>query len=452
MADTTGGLRLDLIASDYLAAVRAAERDPRRLEELYGQARRGGDTARFAEALDTAHATAPENLLFAAWHYRLHAPAERPALHWANWRVAIPLSVALGAALWAISDLHWTLARGVPYILALAGPVVAASLIAYLALSSRARLARALAAVLVLGAVTAYALTLGRSLAPTSNNTNTYLTQLVLHLPLVAWAAVGVAALGARFSPRDGFGFLAKSLEVAATAGVAAIAGGMFVGLTYGLFAALGVTLPDVVVRLLVFGGGGLIPVMTVAAVYDPSRPPGAQEFRRGLGRIVPILTRALLPLSLIVLVVYLGFIPFNFSQPFVNRDVLIVYNALLFAVLGLLVGVIPVSPDDVPPRLAGPLRAGIVALAALVVLISLYALAAVLYRTAQSSLTLNRAVVIGWNVVNIGILVLLLARQLWAGRAGWVDALHATARVGMALYVVWGLVVALALPWFFGA
>ena len=39
------------------------------------------------------------------------------------------------------------------------------------------------------------------------------------------------------------------------------------------------------------------------------------------------------MPLTLIVLVVYLAFIPFRFWEPFQNRDVLIIYNGMLFAV-----------------------------------------------------------------------------------------------------------------------
>mgnify|MGYP000299541529 CR=1 FL=1 len=50
------------------------------------------------------------------------------------------------------------------------------------------------------------------------------------------------------------------------------------------------------------------------------------------LSFIAPVLTLALL-------VVYLAFIPFNFRAPFENREVLISYNAMLFAVMALLLG-----------------------------------------------------------------------------------------------------------------
>ena len=108
--------------------------------------------------------------------------------------------------------------------------------------------------------------------------------------------------------------------------------------------------------------------------------------------------------------------IPFNFREPFDNRDVLIIYNGMLFAVIALLAGATPVSLADLSPRVARWLRLGIIAVAALALVVSLYALAAIVSRTAMDRLTPNRLAFIGWNVVNIGLLVLILIRQAQAG------------------------------------
>ena len=109
------------------------------------------------------------------------------------------------------------------------------------------------------------------------------------------------------------FAFLIKALEIFIMAGLFAIAGGIFTAITVGLFEALAVTLPDVVMRLIVFGGVGLIPVLAVAVIYDPSVMPAEQSFDEGLSKVIATLMRVLLPLTLIVLVVYLAFIPFRF-------------------------------------------------------------------------------------------------------------------------------------------
>ena len=80
--------------------------------------------------------------------------------------------------------------------------------------------------------------------------------------------------------------------------------------------------------------------------------------------------------------------------------------------------------------------------------LVSLYALSAILYRTVESGLTMNRLVVIGWNAINIALLLILLVKAIRAGRGSWVAALQSVVRLGAVTYLVWGALLILALPW----
>lgn len=439
-----------LALEDFGSAVRESRSNPEQLETLYQSALDAHAGDRFAAAVRASYTETPDNLLFAAWYYRLQRATggEAAARHAGDWKLAVPLSVVLGLVLWAISDPQWQLPHHIPLLAMLWAPVTALFLIGYLAASARRHFVRSALVVAVLTVATAYVLWAAQQIP--SATQQTYLTLMVAHLPLLAACAIGLALLGWGSSARDRFAFLTKGIETVGTAGVASIAGGIFVGLTFVMFQALSVTIPDLYARLLLAGGAGLIPVLAVAAVYDTRVGPSEQEFRRGLSRILAILMWALLPLTLIVLVIYLCIIPFNFNQPFVNRDVLIVYNVMLFAIMVLLLGVTPVSARDLPPLWRGALRTGIVLVAFLVVLVSLYALAAVVYRTVHGQLTMNRFAVIGWNVVNTGILIMLLAKQARAGREGWVEALHSTFRLGTAAYLIWGVALVLALPWLF--
>ena len=202
--------------------------------------------------------------------------------------------------------------------------------------------------------------------------------------------------------------------------------------------------------RLFIAGGGGLIVVVAVALVYDPRLAPAQQSFDEGLSKLVALLMRLLLPLTVVVLLVYLAFIPFNWREPFENRDVLMIFNAMLFAVVALLVGATPVHGAELGEKAQTWLRRGVIALAGLALLVSLYALAAILYRTANDRLTPNRLLFIGWNVVNIAILAALLIRQARAGRARWLPAMHRAFAVGVVLYLAWSAAGLLALPWLF--
>jgi len=278
---------------------------------------------------------------------------------------------------------------------------------------------------------------------------------LVPHLALLAWASIGVCLIEVRSSAASGaanrFAFLVKSIDVFVTGGVYLIAGVAFGAITLGMFAALSIEPPEVLMRLIAIGGAGLIPVIAVATIYDPLLDPQDQDFKQGLSRFIATLMRLLLPLTLGVLVIYLFVIPFNFLEPFKNRDVLIVYNAMLFAIMGLLVGATPLSLEEVSPRLGQALRWGILAVAVLAVLVSLYAVSALVYRTADGGPTINRLTMLGWNAINIALLVLLIIRQLGKGAQAWNERIQGVFSQGAYAYVVWSLFVVLVMPLFFG-
>jgi hypothetical protein len=278
-----------------------------------------------------------------------------------------------------------------------------------------------------------------------------YVNLMVMHLPLLAWAGVGAFLIARRRDPANRFSFLIKSFEVIIVGGLFVIAGGLFTAITFGLFDALDVDFPELVQRLFIAGGLGLIAVVATAVIYNPTVPPAGQAFDEGLSKLVALLMRVLLPLTLLVLLVYLIFIPFNFRAPFDNRDVLIIYNVMLFAVVVLLVGATPVSLAGISPRLARWLRLGIIAVASLALIVSLYALAAILYRTTIDRLTPNRLTFIGWNVINIGLLFLLLLFQLRVKEGRWLHGLYRAFSLGTVAYAVWTLAMILALPWLFG-
>ena len=434
----------------YLDEILAAASDPRRLEELYQQARRDRALPAFQESLAAARAEATDNLLYAAWHYRLQPQLRTEttaAVRGAHWPLAIGLAVlaAVGFALLGAPTLVFP--GGTPVMMILWAPLTVLPIMAYLVLNGGQSGTRALlsgAAIVILGLYATFWI-FRQGLPPAD-----YAPIMAIHLPLAAAIAVGAVVLGLRPSQDNLFAALTKAIEVLVTGGVFLIVGGMFTGIAIGMFAALNLRLSPEVMQRVFFAGLGAVPVLAVATVYDPRLQPIEQQFEQGLGKLVPIITRLLLPLVLIVLVIYLGLIPFRFMEPFNNREVLIVYNVMLFGVMGLLVGVTPVRGEDLPPRLQAALRFGITVLAALAFVISLYALSATAYRTALGGLTINRLTVIGWNVINIAILGLLLYRRYRDGAPAWVRSLQATAAVGIIGYVVWTAFLVLALPLIF--
>ncbi|MEZ4708294.1 MAG: hypothetical protein R3A44_13870 [Caldilineaceae bacterium] len=440
---------------NYLQPILEAQSDARALEVLYREARRQGATTAFAEAMQNAFAQLPDNLLLAAWRYRLEEDRQDAATGGAQkWRTALWISLISGVLFWTLSDFdHQQVLDHIPTLILAWAPISAIFVMAFLALSTGRHFGRA--GLLAGGAAAAfgYVYFLAPQLANQTYREH-YLDLAAGHLPLMAWAAVGSfllwRATDVDSSARNRFAFLIKSLEIMITGGLFAMAGGVFTGITIGMFEALGIQLTETVIRILVGGGAGVIPVLAVVAMYDPDAPPVAQAFAHGLSGLISTLMRLLLPLTFVVGLIYVAFIPFNFMQPFLDRDVLAVYNAMLFAVMALLIGVTPVHSSGLSPQLERWLRRTLLAVAVLALLVSLYATAAIIYRTLGGGFTPNRLTVLGWNLVNMAILGYLLFKQRQTPAAQWVPAMHQVISWGANLYVAWGVVVIVVLPWLF--
>jgi hypothetical protein len=358
--------------------------------------------------------------------------------------------VLTGLIFWALSDFDRLLVADViPQLLLWWSPIATMSALIFLAITARQHAGRAAALGLGLLAATAYVVLLAPTLDPRWK-TEQYVIVAAIHLPLLCWIGLGISVLGFNSSTADRFAFLIKSIEVMITSGLYLGAGVAFGGLTVGMFAALGIDLPDIWLRLIAAGGFGLLPVLAVATIYQPGVPPAEQDFEQGLSRFIATLMRLLLPLTLAVLVIYCLFIPFNFRAPFEDRDLLIVYNLMLFGVLGLLVGATPIRPGDLSPSMQKWLRRGIIAAAAMTVLISIYALSATISRTIGGGLTINRLTIIGWNVINIGILLWLLFVQFRARPDNWTGALQGVFSRATNAYLIWAMFLLLGVPLMF--
>ncbi len=430
----------------YWKEVEAAHGAPDQLERLFQVARKENNEAAFKADVVACHRAAPDNLLYAAWFHRLESVTSETSVEPrnTNWKHALPLSIVTGVILWLLSDKRLVYQPDqMPYLVHLAPPVLAVFAVAFLSVTARKGYRRALWGSAALAAAVSYVTFL------TPDNAH-YRLLMAPHLLLLSWTVVGFSVLCEGASTLNKFAFMIKSLEAIVTGGVFLIATFVFSGITLGMFLVLDVEITDTIVRLMFVGLPGAIPILAIASSYDPLSSPVDQDFKHGIGRLIVTFPRVLLALTIVVLVIYLVTIPFNFLAPFENRDVLIICNVMLFAVMGLLLGATPVTVEDMSERLQNGLRYAIMMVGALVVVVSLYTLAAVVYRTIGHGLTINRMTVIGWNSINIALLAMLISRQCRIGRAEWVPALQQTFSEGIPAYIIWGGFVIIATPWIF--
>ena len=269
---------------------------------------------------------------------------------------------------------------------------------------------------------------------------------IALHLPFVCWATVAMSvSWGRRDRERHLYAFIVQSMEVLVTGGIYLAAGGIFGGLTFGIFAVLGVELSESLARVGLAFGIGIIPVLAVASVYDPTVSP-AEQSPTGLARILRVMSWLLLPVALAVLALYVfWFIPSYFSRAFEDREVLIVYNATTIAILTLVTAAVSGGAQRQGARV---LRIAVLSLGTLTLLLNVYSLAAIVSRIAQyGGLTPNRHAVLGWNTVTVLMLALLLARSRWTSVDDWLAEFRVSLARAMVLPIAWAAWVVFGLP-----
>lgn len=431
--------------------IEAANGDPAALERLYRSAQAADDEAAFRDALRQCREEQPGSVLLEAWAHRLDVPVPREEggrdRH--GWTV-IGASVLLGvvSALLARGKAPVPIPGAADMLFWVGwGPLVAVGLLAYLARAERSakRLVRYAVAALAVVGVSLYAgLTIGA-------RTDDVALLGAIHLPFVSWAAVGAAlCLGYPNPARQSYAYLVKSVETVLTGAIFFGAGLIFVGLTYGIFAVLGIALPADNLQFLAAWAVGAIPLLALGSVYDATASPVAQDWHAGLTRTLRILARLLLPLALGVLLVYvLWFIPVYFQKPFEERDVLIIYNATILAIMVLLTVVVSGPVDARSARRRSLFRYAVLGLGGLTLILNGYALAAVASRALDAGLTPNRFAVIGWNVTTLLILT-SVGGQLWIARQkSWMPVFRESIGLLATLAAVWAALLLIILPLF---
>ncbi len=435
---------------DYKEEISNNLENPEGLERLYRQALGKREANLFAEALESLYSAHPQNLLLAAWHYRLReevAARAVPGRLLSHWLLAVLLAIPNGIVMWWLADYRLLARQQLMLFLLYWAPVCATFVLFFLFLTRRQFLNRFILSLMVLAFASSWVY-FADFLIKREIFWKQYLNLGAIHLIFLSWAAIGLYILKGQYDVESRFAFLAKSLEALVMGGLMGIVLGVFSGISLSLFSTLRLILSEPVMRIFFYGGAGCVPVLAVASIYEPLRSLREQNFA-AIFRFTTLLLRFFLLPSILILLVYIILIPFRFFEPFYNREALISYNIMLFAVVALLLWTTPIERGELSERLSTWIRWGHMVLTALAIIVSLYAFSAIVYRTWWDGLTPNRITVIGWNIVNTVLLAILLWREAKAGE-GWIAAAQRTFAQAMPVYAIWSSLLLLALPLIF--
>lgn len=262
-----------------------------------------------------------------------------------------------------------------------------------------------------------------------------------LHLPIALWLAVGVAYVGSRWFAVGGrMDFVRFSGELAIYYVLIALGGGVLTAFTFMMFAAIDLN-PEW------FVAGWLLPCGAAGAVIIASWLVEAKQ--SVIENMAPVLTRLFTPLFTLLLLMFLATMAWTGSPINVERQVIIGFDLLLVAVVGLVLYAASARDPQAPPDFFDGLQLLLVfsALAADVV-----ALTAIAARITEFGFTPNRVAALGENLI----LLVNLAGSAWlyarfVRHRGAFAALERWQTAFLPVYAGWAALVVMVFPPVFG-
>jgi hypothetical protein len=262
-----------------------------------------------------------------------------------------------------------------------------------------------------------------------------------LHLPIALWLAVGVAYVGGRWRGSDRrMDFVRFTGELFIYYVLIALGGAVLIGLTLGLFQAIGIDVePQVESWIVPCGIAGAAVVATWLVEAKQSV----------IENMAPVLTRIFAPLFTLLLLAFLVTMVWTGRGIDVEREILILFDLLLVVVFGLLLYSISARDSLALPGLLDWIQLTLVVTALVVDVLALWAIGT---RISDFGFTPNRVAALGENVVllvNLGGSALLYARFLRGSVA--FSRLYEWQTSYLYILAAWAAVVAFLLPPLFG-
>ena len=276
---------------------------------------------------------------------------------------------------------------------------------------------------------------------PFTRNSDTQVLT-ILHLPIALWLAVGLAYTSHRWFAGSGrMDFVRFSGELFIYYVLIALGGGVVTAFTFMMFSAINMNPAW-------FVAGWLLPCGAAGALIIGSWLVEAKQ--SVIENMAPVLTRLFTPLFTILLLAFLGTMMWTGNPINVKREVLIGFDLLLVAVVGLVLYAASARDPQAPPDFFDALQLLLVVSALVVDGVALAAMAA---RISEFGSTPNRVAALGENII-------LLVNLTWSAwlytrflrTRGSFAALEQWQVAYLPVYSAWAALVVIAFPLIFGA
>jgi hypothetical protein len=278
------------------------------------------------------------------------------------------------------------------------------------------------------------------NLLPNSANSSS-INLVYIHLPIFLWCVLGYAYMNDAYANNEKrINFLKYNGDLLVISVILFLAGMLFTVLTIGLFELIGMNIAKFYFEYVGIWGIGAIPIL---GTYLINTNPQI------INKVTPIIAKIFTPLAFINLTIYLTVLISKGKYPHQDRNLLLIYNALLIGVLALIF----FSVAEIEKNKKGYFNTALLlGLSVLTIIINGIALSAISYRLFEYGITPNRIAVLGGNIlifVNLLIVTIQLLKAIKTNTT-LTEVQNSIAKY-LPVYAVWVGLVAFLLPLIFG-
>ncbi len=258
-----------------------------------------------------------------------------------------------------------------------------------------------------------------------------------LHIPFLLWSIAGYVFIRSQLKETEAtIHYLQHNGNWLIFSGLLGIAGVLFTALSILLFDMIGIQLDNIYEKYFFRWVMGAFPLFSCYVILNnPSL----------VNRISPIIARIFAPVVLITLFGFLVSLAFDPGKIFNSRELLIVFNLVLVAVMAIVLFSLTIRNEGD----AADAGKKILALLSLLTCVAnLLALSAILYRLASYGFTPNRSAVLGANLIMFAHLC-KITYQLLKGISNnyMMRAVENTIARWIPLYTIWAAIVVFLFP-----
>jgi hypothetical protein len=222
-----------------------------------------------------------------------------------------------------------------------------------------------------------------------SIESNNSLILACIHLPLFLWSILGYTFIGGDLN--NSFlkiNYLKFNGDLLVMSALLLISGGLFSGITIGLFNLIELRIEEFYFNYIVVWGLSCIPLI---ATYLVQSNPNL------VSKISPVIARIFTPLVLITVVTFLITLLYTGKNIYSDRNFLLIFNLLLIGVMAIILFSVTEATKNELNKLSLIL---LLTLSILTIIVNGIALSAIVFRLTEFGITPNRLAVLGANLL----------------------------------------------------